>query len=228
MQPEILSVTVKDPMTAAILRLAGVSGIHVVGARLENNPDGSIDLTISALVGISVASKPAPVDIDPHFGRVVDPPSPESVTTVIGPGAGASALQLSDVLPAEPDAVFRPMTKANEEPSDEPGAPALSESERQLAIVDQIQADTRLTGVVRSLLRPLASRGWQINGDRETVLRNVAEHYADYRPSQLATAANLLVRGKHMRFPDWIEIDAAIGRAARPGASSAKAEKEAA
>lgn len=197
MQPETLAFTVEDPMIAAVLRLAAASGILITGATLDRGDDGATGLVISAKIDARPIKAEPLVEIPAAAPLVLD-----------------AAGFLGEPLPAEPDANFRPRPARDAEP-----AAPMTESELQLAIVARLEVenDRAAASVARSLLRPLASRGWAVDGDREAVLRRVATDFADYRNSHLAKAANLLTKGKHSSFPEHREIYAALGRAARPG-----------
>ncbi len=217
----VIPVTTADPMLAAMLRLFACSGAVL---NIATTPAGDTVLDLPAAINAlaSKAAANAPVfdqgcQRDPGDDSDAAQHAPGGrLDEVVSAGANQNGIEL-DLLPPDDDATFRP-ARANADADDKRG-----EIDIQLAIVARLGDRPPLADVARHLLRPLAGKGWIIDGNREAVLTRLAEEFAEYRAGHLADAASRLLGGRHSRFPDMGEIYQALGRAAKPGSSQRKA-----
>lgn len=207
MQTITLPVTTNDDMLAAMLRLIAAQGLAIEVDAIERpSPDDAERLLLS--VELPGAVQPS---LAAEFERLAAVDASVGVVT-----AGVLQGDTSDWLPPDPDAVYRP--RGSDADTDD----KRDEIDKQLLIVSRLGDRPQLADVARHLLKPLAGKGWTIDGDREAVLVRLAEEFADYRSGHLADAAARLLGGRHSHFPDMGEIYQALGRAARPGASNAR------
>ena len=193
---KIITVSTDDDMLAAMLRLISASGLTIMVDAIERPGPGEAERLL-----LSVELPAAQQAFDHDDDEAIDP------------HARPGELELQ---PPDPDAVFRPRS-ADEYTDDR------SEADLQLLAVSRLGESQGLVDVVRHLLKPLASKGWPIDGNREAVLTRLAEEFATYPPRHLAGAAQRLLNGRHSHFPDQAEIFEAIGRAMRPGSATREA-----
>ena len=215
-----ITISTDDDLLAAMLRLISAQGLTVTVDAIERP---GVDEAERLLLSIELPTRATIADQAPAFAmaagpvRVFDHDDDEAIDPVASSAASGSGIEL-DLQPADGDAVYRPhIRQAASEPADD----KRDEIDKQLLIVSRLTDRPALADVCRHLLRPLAGRGWTIDGDREAVLMRRAEEFATYRPAHLKVAAEYLLRGKHTHFPDNGEILQAIGWAARPGALAA-------
>ena len=200
MQTIPIAVSTDDPMLAAMLRLIGAAGLTIAVDAIERP---AADEAERLLLSVEL---PSPMAAPGAVATGFDHDDDEAIDT----HARAPELELQ---PPDPDATFRPMG------AEEYGE-ARGEIDLQMSALSRLAEKQPLADVVRCLLRPLAARGWPIDGNREAVLTRLAEEFATYSHRHLAEAAARLLGGRHTHFPDQAEIYEAIGRAARPGASA--------
>lgn len=194
-----ISVSTDDAMLAAILRLIGAAGLTIAVDAIERP---AADEAERLLLSVELPSAP-------RVSTAFDHDDDEA----IDPHARCGELDLRS---PDPDAVFRPRS------ADDYDAER-SEADLQLLAVSRLGESQGLVDVVRHLLKPLAGKGWPIDGNREAVLTRLAEEFATYPPRHLAGAAQRLLNGRHSHFPDQAEIFEAIGRAMRPGSATREA-----
>lgn len=197
-----LTVTTSDPMLAAMLRLVAAQGLAIEADAIERPaPDEPERLLLSVVLVQDAA--PA-VTFDHDDDEAIDPHADERRPA----GSGVEV----DLLPPDDDAVYRPSRRGGDADTDKRG-----EIDIQLAIVSRLADNPRLADVARHLLKPLAGRGYRIDGNHEAALTRLANEFATHPPRQLAKAAALLLEGRHECVPDQGEIYQALGRASKPG-----------
>lgn len=225
-----LNVIAGDDTLDALLRLLATQGATLQISRLDwSNGDGGDVRGTVALIR-NVEHPPAQLTLDPEafiaaaapvardFLEVGLPTTSHGATvTITEPEADAPPAPADDgldVQPADDDAQYRGPVQA---------PPTLTEADMQCLIVDRLATNPHLADVCMKLLKPLAHRGYSIDGDREAFLTRTANEFADYRTTHYAKAAGLLLKGRHVFFPEQAEIYAALGKAARLEATNTKA-----
>lgn len=227
-----ITISTDDDLLAAMLRLISAQGLTVTVDAIERP---GVDEAERLLLSIELPTRNPEngwkryvrernAEIAAAFAdEAVDPfaPATASATTPTPavPVYSGSGIEL-DLQPADGDAVYRPHRGDAAEPADD----KRDEIDKQLLIVSRLADRPGLGDVCRHLLRPLAGKGWHIDGDREAVLFRRAEEFGSYRPSMLKAAAEYLLRGKHTHFPDTGEIMKALGWAAAPGRTAHEAK----
>lgn len=210
-----LSVTTADPMLAAMLRLVAAQGLSIEADAIERPAPDEPERLLLSVVLAKEAATAATFDhddaeaIDPLLAAPTDT---RSATRPLGVGAGMGAGIELDLLPPDDDATFRP----RHEPAPADDKRALIDT--QLLIVSDLARNPRLADVAVHFLKPLAGRGYRIDGNAEAVLLRLANDLVGYQPRNLSQAASVLLDGKHERFPDRKEVFAAFGEVMKPGA----------
>lgn len=221
MQQIPITISTDDDLLAAMLRLIAAQGLAITVDAIERP---GADEAERLLLSIELPTRSAIAHQAPvydHDDEAIDPfrVSTVSVTTPAPVGVSTSTGIELDLLPADDDSAYRPHSRAAEPADDK-----RDEIDKQLLIVSRLADRPGLGDVCRHLLRPLAGKGYTIDGDREAVLFRRAEEFAAYRVSLLRPAAEYLLRGKHAHFPDSGEILKAIGWAASPGRATPDAK----
>lgn len=222
-QPIPLNVIAGDDTLDALLRLLATQGatLHVRRLDWSHGDGGEISGTVALIRNVAPA-EPAPLQLHPEAFIAAAAPAARDVLEVglptNNPGATvvitepeadappAPADESLDVHPADDDAQYRGPVQS---------APTLTEADMQCVIVDRLATNPHLADVCTKLLKPLAQRGYSIDADREAFLTRTANEFADYWTTHYAKASALLLKGRHVFFPEQAEIYAALGKAAR-------------